>query len=437
MNLLNLPSLNILEVNETEDSYHIEAESSSPLLDMCDQCGFDGEYLSKFGTKKQLYADTPMHGKRVAITFRKQRYRCKNCGTTCYEILLHMNDRRLATQRLIDYVSQQSLSRTFTSIAKEVGMDEKTVRNIFRDYVNFLYEHFRNETPKWLGIDEIHIIKPRCVLTNIEENTIFDMLENRNKETLLKYLSKLPNRDQIQYVAMDMWTPYKDAVKAMMPQAMIVVDKFHVVRMANTALEDIRKAHRKEIDPKQRRQLMRDRYVLLKRQHDLTAQDMLLLDLWTANYPKLKMAYDLKEDFFKIWDSNSRLEAYDKYQHWLRRIPDEMKAPFKPIVTAMKNWEDEVFNYFDHPVTNAYTESVNNLIRLANRIGRGYSFEALKAKILFTEGIRKTKTTKHSMRSQYNTYYSMMSYNSQDYEETVFIGTDISTLVDVIEKGSF
>ncbi|GMX64911.1 hypothetical protein Elgi_41800 [Paenibacillus elgii] len=146
-----------------------------------------------------------------------------------------------------------------------------------------------------------------------------------------------------------------------------------------------------------------------------------------GNYPKLKMAYDLKEDFFKIWDSKSRLEAYGKYQHWLRRIPDEMRAPFKPIVTAMKNWEEEVFNYFDHPVTNAYTESVNNLIRLANRIGKGYSFEALKAKILFTEGIRKTKTTKHSMRSQYNTYYSLMSYNCQGYEETVFLGSDIST----------
>ncbi|GLI04168.1 hypothetical protein YDYSG_01980 [Paenibacillus tyrfis] len=111
------------------------------------------------------------------------------------------------------------------------------------------------------------------------------MLENRNKETIVKYLSRLPNKELIQYVAMDMWNPYKDAVKAFLPQAMIVVDKFHVVRMANTALEDIRKAHRKEIEPKQCRQLMRDRYVLLKRQYDLTAQDMLLLDLWTATIP--------------------------------------------------------------------------------------------------------------------------------------------------------
>jgi len=48
-----------------------------------------------------------------------------------------------------------------------------------------------------------------------------------------------------------------------------------------------------------------------------------------------------------------------------------------------------IMNYFEHPVTNAYTESLNNLIRVMNRIGRGYSFEALRAKILFTEGVHK------------------------------------------------
>src|SRR5690606_31508867 len=105
-------------------------------------------------------------------------------------------------------------------------------------------------------------------------------------------------------------------------------------------------------------------------------------------------------DFFKIWDCKSRIEAYDKYQQWVASIPDEMKAAFKPIVTAIKNWEEEVFNYFDHPITNAYTESLNNLVRVINRLGRGYSFDALRAKILFTEGFPKQKANGHSKKSQ-------------------------------------
>lgn len=435
MDILNLPSFKVIDAKENDDNYEILVETKSPPS-LCIHCGFDD--LQRFGVKKQFFYDTPIHGKRVGITVNRQRYRCKNCGTTFVENLWDMDDKRIATIRLVDYIQTQSLSRTFTSIAVEVGMDEKTIRNIFRDYVTFLAETVKFETPRCLGIDEIHIIKkPRCVVANIEENTIIDMLVNRNKDTVTRYLMKLPNKESIQYVAMDMWYPYKEAVNAVLPNAKIVIDKFHVVRMANTALEQIRKDHRKSIEPKQRRQLMRDRYVLLKRQHDLTAQDMLLLDLWTANYPKLKMAYDLKEDFFKIWDSKSRLEAYDKYQQWVGRIPDEMQAAFKPIVTAMKNWETEVFNYFDHPITNAYTESLNSLIRVVNRLGRGYSFDALRAKILFTEGFPKQKVNGHSKKSQMQGFRYINQHESNVLwdSETTYLGVPISTLVSAIDEG--
>lgn len=55
----------------------------------------------------------------------------------------------------------------------------------------------------------------------------------------------------------------------------------------------------------------------------------------------------------------------------------------------MHNWNDEIFAYFDQSVTNAYTESTNNLIRAMQRLGRGYSFEVLRAKMLYTAGVQK------------------------------------------------
>jgi transposase len=58
------------------------------------------------------------------------------------------------------------------------------------------------------------------------------------------------------------------------------------------------------------------------------------------------------------------------------------KEAFYPLTRAVNNWMPEIMAYFDHPVTNAYTESLNNLGRVMNRLGRGYSFEALRAKIL-------------------------------------------------------
>ncbi|TRC46165.1 transposase, partial [Mannheimia haemolytica] len=83
--------------------------------------------------------------------------------------------------------------------------------------------------------------------------TIVDMLDNRNKTTVTRYLSKRTDRDLVRYVAMDMWRPYRQAVETMIPDATVIIDKFHVVRMANESLERARKAIRSALTPQQRR----------------------------------------------------------------------------------------------------------------------------------------------------------------------------------------
>lgn len=67
---------------------------------------------------------------------------------------------------------------------------------------------------------------------------------------------------------------------------------------------------------------------------------------------------------------------------------------FDDLIKAMSNWEEEIFNYFNFPITNAHTESLNRIIKTMNHVGRGYSFEAFRAKILFTKGYRKVKRKK-------------------------------------------
>ena len=84
-----------------------------------------------------------------------------------------------------------------------------------------------------MGIDEIHLIKPHCVISNIRNNTIIDMLPNRDKKTVVNYHDNLRGKSEVQYVAIDMWTPYRNAVQAVLSDGRIVIDKFHVVRMAN------------------------------------------------------------------------------------------------------------------------------------------------------------------------------------------------------------
>ena len=247
----------------------------------CSSCLRFG-FLLRFGKRKQLFLDLPMHGKHVGIHVERQRYRCTQCSHTMLQSLPHMDEKRQMTKRLIAYLGEAALRRTFVSIAEECGQDEKTVRNVFHEHAMHLDTTTTFATPKWLGIDELTLLRhPRCIMTNLQERTIVALLRNRNQSTVARHLSELHRRGRVEIVAMDMWTPYRDAVRSVLPRAQIIVDKFHVVRMANQGLEVIRKEVRKTLTDRQRRALMHDRFVLLRRAADLSDRDRLILEVWT------------------------------------------------------------------------------------------------------------------------------------------------------------
>src|SRR5690625_2032391 len=443
-NMLNLANIKILDMKESEHDYRFLVDSTTLSPSHCPKCGTVAN-LYKHGKKQQLFFDLPMHAKRVGIYVNRQRYKCKECKETFFQNLPDMNVNRSVTNRLIGWIQEASLEKTFTSVADDIGVDEKTVRNIFNDYVVELEAETEFRTPKWLGLDEVYLLKNyRFVVTDVENRSVIDILRKRNKSVVIDYLTKLQDIDKVELVAMDMWRPYRDAVNMVIPHAKIVIDKFHVVKLANEALEKIRKANRENLSAKERRQLMRDRYVLLKRRKDLNNfDDQIKLQVWTDMFPLLGQAYELKEQFFDIYEAKSVNEAYELYQNWLSNIPKELMINFEDLIKAMSNWEEEIFNYFNSPITNAYTESLNRLIKTINHIGRGYSFEALRAKILFTQGYRKVKRKKKFKEVEV-TFGKMLpdqmpNWLKPEYEwvyEEIY-GADFSTLIKAMDEGSF
>ena len=437
-NVLNLPAYRVLGSTESEHDYHIKAETAEPLT-ICANCR--SREVVGYGRVEVLVHDLPMHGKRVGIYVDARRFKCKSCSKTFMEHLPDVNANRWMTDRLVKWVGQRSLTNTFTGIAEEIGVTEGTIRNVFSDYLTELERTVRFETPKWMGIDEIHIIqKPRAVISNLHNNTAVNLLPNRNKKTIASYLSNLKDKDSVQYVAMDMWRPYREAVNEVIPDAKVVVDKFHVVRMANVAMESVRKSLRADLSPKQRRGLMHDRFVLLRRQNQLTDQESFNLDGWTKNYPLLGEAYRLKEEFFNIYQAPSKQQAQIRYEQWLKSIPVELRGHYELIITAWSNWQPFILEYFNHPITNAYTESLNSLIRVLNRLGRGYSFEALRAKILFSRGSHKIvqnrpKFNRHAAQYDEAVIGYAMFNNSLPTKEPKNYGVDIDKLVAMIERG--
>lgn len=430
--LLNLPNWSILKIEEGDRLYLIRAEYEIPASG-CPHCGFMIRY--GHGTKEKLFMDTPMHGKRVAIMAARQRYKCQNCGKTYYQPLADMNEDRHMTNRLVSYIEREAFKRTFLALADDIGVDEKTIRNVFSDYVEREEKKRILLAPFWLGIDELTLAgKPRGIFSNIQDHCILDLIDERNKGTVTKFLDKLPEKNRIQLVTMDMWLPYKDLSKIHFPKAQVVVDKFHWVRMASDALEKIRKSVRGELTDRQRRQLMHDRFLLLKRKKNLEPKDMIIMDSWLGFFPLLREAYELKEEIYEIWDLKDRKDAEKQFADWMTKLPADGLFAFEPMLTAMSNWRNEIFAYFDHQATNAYTESLNGVIKDINRTGRGYSFEVIRARILFKTKIPKLASLRKGIFSNQDAF---MEIPPAGAHLSYFTGTRISTLAREIREGHF
>lgn len=381
-NILHFKDWQVTKVLEEPQALVVDAVYG-PKPEACLKCGVVGQFY-KHGKKTVSFRDAPVRGKPVIIRCDRQRYRCQECKETFFEALPEIDDQRDMTKRLIEYVGQQALKRPFTDIADECGLDEKTVRLIAGKTVEGLDGPFPVFAPLILGMDEVMVAgELRAIFTDLANRTVLDLITSRRKPSVAHWLHHLNGRERVQVVCIDMWQPYKEAAEAVLGKSItVVVDKFHVVRMADHGLDMVRKAVGREKSIRGRRQLMRSRHLLLKRMSRLTEEQRFELDGWLKNIPRLKAAHDVKEAFYALYDIKDRAAAARALKAWEASLSDEMRVAYKPLLTAVGNWRKEILAFWDHRVTNAYTEAMNGIIKQINRRGRGYTFPILRARIL-------------------------------------------------------
>lgn len=385
--ILHLQGWKALEIRLDGDEYEIEAEYTiNP--DVCPKCGVVGN-LYKHGPKPVTIRDSPIRGHHVRILARAQRFKCRDCTATFIQPLGGLHGTMRMTERCAEYIQSQCLRDTFLRVAEHVGCDDKTVRNLAGDYIERLNAEYKPRLPEWLGIDETQIDgKLRCIITDVVNRTPIDMLPDRDKGLVTAWLHRFKDRGAVKGLAIDMWRPYKDAAQAVFPGLPVVIDKFHLVRMANQAMDAIRISLAKDQEKAVGRDWMRRKSLLRMRYKNLDEKGRFNLQMWLDNEPHVKTAYHLKEAFYDIYDAPNKAEAANRLDAWRKSVPADMKKgkkSFMPLLTSTRNWREELLAYFDHPISNGYTEALNGVAKVINRTGRGYSFEVLRARLLFKD----------------------------------------------------
>ena len=382
---LGIPELTVEKVTESQSGYVIDAKVESNL-DTCLHC--DSSNVVSFGWAHEKVADIPIDGKPVALKVSRQRGKSKDCHKTFVTPTPSKDSKRQLTTRLVAYIEWQCTRHTYNNVAKEVGLARTTVRDVFSDYCERQSHQLNFKTPRWLGIEKVEIIKQGTLISNVEKQTLLNLLPESDVDTLRAYLTKNIEAEKVRVVTTSMCEVYRKVIRDLMPEAVVIANRADVLSLVDKSLERVRVATRSTLSPKERELLRYDSDLLVKRRSELSSAENEQLNTWERTFPQIHQAYELKEQFYAIWDNNDIDVAMAGYQQWLDSLTSDIASYFAPMISQIQLWHDEVFANFNHTAPNEYREMLDGFAVSSADLERGGSFLAVWAALL----LNNTKT---------------------------------------------
>ena len=226
--------------------------------------------------------------------------------------------------------------------------------------------------PTTLGIDEHFFTRRRgypeyvTVFTDLNKRKLFEVGSTKIKKKLIEQVEHIPGRENVRIVCIDLSPGYRSLVKELFPNARIVADKFHVIKLL---MIEIMK-ERKEVADHHKKVLSRKRILSNGKKNDYWVRSEMNQAL--KHYPKLNELYRAKESLHRLYRSKGFLRAYQSYRRLITSLETCSHPKLKTLRRTLKKWRDEILNYFDFKVTNALTEAMNGNAKALQRRARGY-----------------------------------------------------------------
>lgn len=229
-----------------------------------------------------------------------------------------------------------------------------------------------------IGIDEIAMRKGHqefvTVVGDIEQGTLLDVIDSHHSTDIITALSQQPIevREQVKEVSIDMWGGFPKVIAEVFPNALLVYDRFHVMKLVNKELNKLRK----EVGMS----LRGSRHLLLKNHSDLNEEQRLKLELILQHSCCLQMAYELKEEFRQIYETaRTAKSGKRRFQTWLHHA----QQLYQESCQTIREHFEGICNYFISHTSSGAIEGINNRIKLIKRQGYGFTnFENFRARLL-------------------------------------------------------
>lgn len=369
--LLGLHGYRVLDVSEEEGDAVVHVEP--PAEAGCTRCGVVSARVHARSARASRILWAFLDGRRLWVTLQRRRHWCAECGRAFTARLpgLAPRARMSVGAQMALLVALRELS--FAALARSHGVGYGQARRALLrlpvpwcDWALLV----GGSGPISLGVDE-HSFRGRDLVLTISclsSGRLVAILPDRRLTTLRAFLRALPVpvRARVEGACIDLTAGYRAVLRAELPRARIVADRFHVIADANRRLDETRRleaAAAGEALP---------RWPLLKGEERLTPRQAARLAELRARYPTLAEQHWIKERLRELYRAPDRRAAEARWTNLLTVMEASDDVAVLVWARTLRRWRKEILGYFELPITNGFTEGCHTKIKLLKRLSYGY-----------------------------------------------------------------
>jgi transposase len=324
-------------------------KGSGAICSRCHQSAPGYDQLSE-----RRFEFIPFWGFLVFLLYSMRRVDCRRCEAVVVEEVPWGDGKRTLTRAYMLFLARWARRLSWKETADAFRTSWEKVFDAVEHVVTFGLEHRKLGAIGAIGVDEIQYAKGHKYLTlvyqiDLHVTRLLWVGKERTIESFQGFFTTIGDEvaSQIVFVCSDMWEPYLKVIREKCSDALHILDRFHIVAKMNQALDDVRADEARRMKQEGFHPVLKkSRWLLLKRQENLTSnQRFRLRDLLRYNLKSVR-AYLLKEAFQQLWDYNSPAWAGKFLDEWSRHVMRSRIEPMKKIARTLRRHRELILNYF-------------------------------------------------------------------------------------------
>lgn len=346
----------------------------------CAHCGEACGFRVKERSERK-FKHTRCAGQVLTVQAAITKWNCNACKRTFSDRIPGVLPRKRSSENYRNEVysdHEQGISKKDLSVSRQIS--SSTVERWYHDFLEYRVKELSGrKAPMVLGIDEHFFTKKQGYATtfvDLKNHKVFDVVLGRSEASLEGFLAKLPGKENVRVVVIDLSETYRSIVKKHFPNAKIVTDRFHVVRLINHHFLKLWR----ELDPER----SKNRGLLsLMRRHEfnLDSDQKLKLASYLKEVPALEVIYDFKTRLMELMRIKSINHEQAKWRipELLQMLKELKNSPFiqmKIIGDTLTRWLPEIGRMWRFTKTNSITEGFHTKMEMISR--RAYGFRNFK-----------------------------------------------------------